>query len=225
MKKTIMAIIALLPLLLLVSSCNSEPPYLFGPPFPEHGANKYLKSQGVSPETIDKIIKLEDMPQEDFEKYSRSDNMDVRFQIALNPHTPSNILEILARDNKWFVREGVAINRSIDAKLIDMLKNDKDSGVWEALVGNPSVPEDVILWIYENHDKRYLNFYATNPKCPESIKNDIRKSNDRFAKDLLKMTEDKVANPDKNSPCRCDKANNGEHDKQALPSSQSDGKP
>jgi len=176
----------------LLCSCN-----IMGPPLPEKWGAEYLKSTGVQDETIDKITKSKTLSREEFEKYSRSDDVNVRHLIARNPHIPNDLLSELVKDKNFFVREGVALNTSISREMVDALKKDHLCVV-SALVSNPSVPEDVILEIYKSR-KMHLSCYARNPKCPEIIRDDILKSRDADAMDWLSITKERELKADSNS--------------------------
>ena len=183
MNTKMLVLIILLSLSVLICSCEFHAR-------PERHGGEYLKGIGVGDETIDKITKRKDMSRDEFEKYYRCDDVNVRYLISANPHVPSDLLSELIRDKKEFARNGAASNTSINKEMIDILKNDPSYSVRASLVKNPSVPEDVILMLYKA-DKRLMTPCALNPNCPEEIKDDILKSDNKLAKQWLKINEER----------------------------------
>ncbi len=179
------ALIILLSLSVLICSCQFETPH------PAKWGGEYLKAMGASDEIIDKITKRKDMSRDEFKKYYKCDDVNVRHLIASNTHIPSDLLSELVKDKNGFVRNGAAYNTSITKDMIDVLKNDSTYSVRASLVTNPFVPEDVILMIYETNKKHLMSPCARNPNCPQAIKDDILKSNDESAKHWLKTGEEK----------------------------------
>lgn len=153
-----------------------------------HGA-EYLKEIGVGEETIDKITKRKDMSRDEFVKYYKCDDSNVRYLIAANSHVPSELLNELIRDENAFVRGGVASNPSLNKDMINVLKNDSKFIVRASLVANPSVPEDVIMMIYNTNKKHLSSPCAMNPNCPKEIKDDILKSDNEQAKKWLDIVD------------------------------------
>jgi len=74
--------------------------------FPQADAERYLREQGMSKEEAERITNLKPLTQEEYTKYSNSSNSDIRYTIALNPHTPEEVLMQLSKDRNMTVRQG-----------------------------------------------------------------------------------------------------------------------
>ena len=172
------ALIILLFLTVLICSCQFHAR-------PEKNGGEYLKEIGVDDETIDKITKRKEMSRDEFEKYYRCDDVNVRYLIAANPHIPIDLLGEFIKDKNEYIRNGMASNPSINKDMIDVLKNDPSYSVRASLLRNPSVPEEIILMIYKTDKKNFLSYCAMNPNCPKAIKDDILKSDNEIAKKWL----------------------------------------
>lgn len=175
MEKTTVKLVVLLCLVTLTVSCD-----IMGPPFPKKMAKEYFNSTKEDPDKALKVLNKGDMPKDDFIRFAKSDNKNVRYLIASNRHIPAELLEKLIEDPERYVRQGAASNTSIDKKMIDKLLKDSYCLVQSALVSNPSVPEDIILHLYKTKKITPVNF-AENPHCPETIRQDILKSDDALA--------------------------------------------
>lgn len=197
MNKRVSVLFVLVTFTVLTCSCTQG---VWGDPNPRGLGSEYLKSTGVQDETIDRITNRKEMSRDEFEKYSRSDDVNVRHLIASNTHIPSDLLGKLVKDKHFFVREGAAYNTSIDKDMIDMLKNDRNLSVLSLFVTNPSVPEDDIIRIYNTNKKYYLSWCAMNPKCPKAIKVDILNSDNERARKWLRIAEDRATN--ENNPAK-----------------------
>jgi len=198
MNKRVSVLFVIVTFTILICSCTRG---VWGDPNPKGLGSEYLKSTGVQDETIDRIANRKEMSRDEFEKYSRSDDVNVRHLIASNTHIPSDLLSVLVKDKHFFVREGAAYNTSINKDMIDMLKNDTNLSVLSLLVTNPSVPEDDIIRIYNTNKKYYLSWCAMNAKCPGTIHDDILKSDDEMARSWLRITEDR-AKKNENNPAK-----------------------
>lgn len=134
------------------------------------------------------MTNLSPLTPEEYEKYAYCENTSVRHLLAQNPNIPSNLLAKLTMDPSDYVRRGAAQNSQLTPDQIRLLRHDEGNYVQARLVGNPIVPETIILEIYAEDKRRFrptipLASFASNPYCPEPIRQDILRSNDRYAKE------------------------------------------
>lgn len=152
--------------------------------FPQADAEKYLREQGMSKEEAEKITHLTPLTQEEYTKYSNSNNSDIRYAIALNPHTPEEVLMQLSKDRNMTVRQGLAANKNLPANLAIELSKDTKR-VLQTLAGNPSVPEETLLDIFDNKNIAPY-WFALNPNCPERIRQYIQTQGNDITRITLK---------------------------------------
>ena len=162
----------------ILSSCN-----LFGPPHPPQDATQYLENNGIDANIIKRIIDRNMLTKDEYKKFSVSNNENVRFMIATNPHTPIDILSELTNDKSDIVLQGVLRNNRLPVK--ELKKQLIHKHLLKYLVGNQNLPETTILEIYDKNKTIPLVYFAMNPKCPERIKTIILNSGDFLAKRYL----------------------------------------
>ena len=68
----------------------------------------------------------------------------VRREIALNIHTPGDILTALASDKDEFVRGGVAVNENTPESTLKVLASDKKAHVRQCVAINPNTPRVIL---------------------------------------------------------------------------------
>lgn len=155
-----------------------------GVQFPQADAERYLREQGMSKDGAERITHLNPLTQDEYTKYSNSNNSDIRYTIALNPHTPEAVLMQLSKDRNMTVRQGLAANKKLPANLATELSKDTKR-VLQTLVGNPSVPEETLLDIFDNKNIAPY-WFARNPNCPERIRQYIQTQGDDITRRTLK---------------------------------------
>ena len=88
---------------------------------------------------------------------------DNKYELALNPNTPTETLNLLATDENSSVRREVARNPNTPVETLKVLATDKDSGVRSRVARNPNTPVETlkVLATDEYSDVRYE--VAQNP--------------------------------------------------------------
>ena len=66
------------------------------------------------------------------------DNPDIKWNVAKNPNTPIETLNLLATDEDFFVRCNVATNLTTPVETLNLLATDKDYNVRCYVADNPN---------------------------------------------------------------------------------------
>jgi Leucine rich repeat variant len=105
-------------------------------------------------------------------KLAQDNNHWIRAQVASNPATPIDVLEILAddpyhNDGSYYVRERVAANLITPVNIL--LKLSRDSSCFHEITRNPNTPTNILeeLLINKNYDT--IRAMASNPYTPIHI--------------------------------------------------------
>mgnify|MGYP003297545585 CR=1 FL=1 len=85
------------------------------------------------------------MTREEFLKLisSKDTPIETLIDLAKSEDTPSEFLIELAKYRKWKVRYEVACNPKSPIEALEILSDDKVERVWRAVGGNPSTPQEI----------------------------------------------------------------------------------
>lgn len=176
---------------------------VMGPPFPEKNAEAYLNEIGVPFSTISALIKREKLTEDDIRFLSSQPNDSVRYLVAANPSLSKSQRIQFLNDPNTFVKTGVAENPNLSREEIEYIissakivkrpfsnkSSKKSDPSFYNLASNQNVPTDLLLTLFYIQETPSFSAFASNRNCPNEIKEIIRKSNDEFAKKLLKNQE------------------------------------
>lgn len=95
-------------------------------------------------------------------------DMGARWAVAKNPHTPTEVLELLANDDINLVRALVATNPSTPAQVLEKFFSDEKI-VRDGLSGNPNTPAKLLKILADDNDKMVRLRLAENPAAPAEI--------------------------------------------------------
>jgi len=95
-------------------------------------------------------------------------DMGARWAVAKNPHTPVDVLRILAKDGINLVRALVATNPSTPADVLETFFSDEKI-VRDGLSGNPSTPVKLLKILADDNDKMVRMRLAENSDAPTDI--------------------------------------------------------
>ncbi len=102
-------------------------------------------------------------------------DMGARWAVAKNPHTPIDILRVLAKDDVNLVRALVCANPSAPSDILEKFFNDEKI-VRDALSGNPNTPQKLLKILSSDNDKmvrmRLCENSATSKEVLESLLQD-----------------------------------------------------
>ena len=76
---------------------------------------------------------------EELEVLANDKSSEVRYNVAVNPCTPVQLLEKLTVDIARSIREGVTRNPNVPVSLLEKLAADKDADVRTATAKNPNL--------------------------------------------------------------------------------------
>lgn len=99
---------------------------------------------------------------------SQSDDMQSRWAVAKNPHTPESVIIKLAKDPINLVRALVANNPITPAAILNDLFNDEKI-VRDGLTGNPSTPQKLLKLFVNENDRMARLRVADNPGTGRDI--------------------------------------------------------
>jgi hypothetical protein len=105
------------------------------------------------------------------EEQIRKMDYDEKYDLAENPNTPVDVLEILSEDVDWSVRRNVAENPNTPVDVLKELSKDEDEDedVIRAVAGNPNTPVDVLKELAKDDYWRVRWRVAQNPNSTEQI--------------------------------------------------------
>jgi hypothetical protein len=83
-------------------------------------------------------------------------NYDLDLDLAWNPNTPPETLDLLANDVDWIVRWYVAENPNTQSETLERLANDSDYCVRWCVATNPNTPQYILTYL---KIKKFLNCY------------------------------------------------------------------
>ena len=109
---------------------------------------------------------------EQLRKLAQDKNYLIRSQVASNPATPIDVLEILANDlynndGSYYVRQEVSRNSSVPVNILRQLSRDLSCSF---IVGyNPNTPVDILEKFIENNNRKAIYGMTKNPSTPSHI--------------------------------------------------------
>jgi hypothetical protein len=112
-------------------------------------------------------------------------DMGARWAVAKNPHTPVEVLELLAKDEINLVRALVATNPSTPPSVLEKFFGDEKI-VRDGLSGNPNTPPKLMKILADDNDKMVRMRLAENPAAPKEILQGLLNDNDP---DVVKAAE------------------------------------
>ncbi len=95
-------------------------------------------------------------------------DMGARWAVAKNPHTPVEVLKILAKDEINLVRALVATNPATPPEVLEPLFSDEKI-VRDGLSGNPNTPLKLLKVLADDSDKMVRMRLAENPNAPTDL--------------------------------------------------------
>jgi hypothetical protein len=113
---------------------------------------------------------------EQLRKLAQDKNYRIRSQVASNPATPIDVLEILAddlynNDGSYYVRQEVSRNSSTPVNILRKLSRDLSCSF---IVGyNPNTPVDILEKFIENNNRDAMRGMAKNPSTPSHTLEEI----------------------------------------------------
>jgi hypothetical protein len=99
-------------------------------------------------------------------------DMGARWAVAKNPHTPTEVLNILAKDSVNLVRALVATNPSTSVDILEKFFSDEKI-VRDGLSGNPSTPIKILKILASDSDKMVRMRLCDNPSVTKEILNSL----------------------------------------------------
>ncbi|MBU1657679.1 hypothetical protein KKG72_01325 [bacterium] len=104
-------------------------------------------------------------------------DMGARWAVAKNPHTPKDVLAILAKDEVNLVRALVATNPATSPSILEKFFNDEKI-VRDGLSGNPSTPVKILKILANDADKMVRMRLAENIAAPLAILQELENDSD-----------------------------------------------
>ena len=105
-------------------------------------------------------------------------DMGARWAVAKNPHTPVEVLELLAADKINLVRALVATNPATPPHVLEKF--------FDGLSGNPNTPVKLMKILVDDNDKMVRMRLAENPSAPREILQSLLNDTDP---DVIKAAE------------------------------------
>lgn len=99
-----------------------------------------------------------------------------RAMAALNPSTPSDVLEMLSWDWSDQVICNVAGNPSTPADVLIRLLDHEDYMVRQKIGANPGITKDVMIEILDRWDSSSVSGLANNPNAPSEFLSELAKN-------------------------------------------------
>ena len=107
-----------------------------------------------------------------------SEDMQARWAVAKNPHTPESLLIKMAKDPINLVRALVANNPKTPVTILNELFNDEKI-VRDGLTGNPNTPEKLLKLFINENDRMARLRVADNPGATKGILEALVKDEDK----------------------------------------------
>lgn len=101
-------------------------------------------------------------------KYENSDYEPLEL-VAMNPHTPQVILDMLSEDDNTFVRAGLARNPKAPEALLLRLADDEYDYVRTELASSPFITVNVMEKLSNDESLQVIEALHQNPATPEYI--------------------------------------------------------
>ena len=127
----------------------------------------YDRDQGYSEEMVALLCDIATNPVD----------MGARWAVAKNPHTPVDVLELLAKDEINLVRALVATNPSTPTSVLEKFFSDEKI-VKDGLSGNPNTSEKLLKILADDADKMVRLRLAENPSASIQILEKLSKDLD-----------------------------------------------
>lgn len=108
-------------------------------------------------------------------------DMGARWAVAKNPHTPSDILELLSKDSVNLVRALVATNPNTPSETLSKLFHDEKI-VKDGLSGNSSTPDKILTLLACDEDRMVRLRVAENPAISNTLLTKLCEDNDNDVK-------------------------------------------
>ena len=93
--------------------------------------------------------------------------------VAMNPHTPPVMLEMLCENDNECVRSALTRNPSTPEALLFQLSNDFDEDVRIALASSPHLPVRVMEKLANDPESSVVGALHQNPSTPEYIRREL----------------------------------------------------
>lgn len=104
-------------------------------------------------------------------------DMGARWAVAKNPHTPSDVLSLLAKDEINLVRALVATNPKTSPAILEKFFSDEKI-VRDGLSGNPSTPVKILKILANDADKMVRMRLAENTNAPKEVLQELLEDKD-----------------------------------------------
>lgn len=104
-------------------------------------------------------------------------DMGARWAVAKNPHTPSDVLALLAKDEVNLVRALVATNPKTSPAVLEKFFSDEKI-VRDGLSGNPSTPVKILKILANDADKMVRMRLAENTNAAPEILSELLQDKD-----------------------------------------------
>lgn len=127
----------------------------------------YERDQGYSDTMVELLCDIAQNPVD----------MGARWAVAKNPHSPVEVLKLLAKDDVNLVRALVATNPSTPADVLEKFFSDEKI-VRDGLSGNPSTPAKLLKVLADDNDKMVRMRLAENSNAPEEVLQSLLNDND-----------------------------------------------
>lgn len=115
-------------------------------------------------------------------------DMQARWAVAKNPHTPVETLEVLANDAVNLVRALVATNPSTPSKILEKFFSDEKI-VRDGLAGNPNTPDKILYVLSDDSDKMVRMRLAENPSASQKLLEKLSTDSDE---DVKKASQSRI---------------------------------
>ncbi|MDD2791062.1 MAG: hypothetical protein PHU40_10415 [Sulfurimonas sp.] len=104
-------------------------------------------------------------------------DMGARWAVAKNPHTPSDVLALLAKDEVNLVRALVATNPKTSPSVLEKFFSDEKI-VRDGLSGNPSTPVKILKILANDADKMVRMRLAENTNATAEVLSELLQDKD-----------------------------------------------
>jgi hypothetical protein len=100
----------------------------------------------------------------------RNMSYDEKIELAKDPNTPVDVLEILAKNEEyWSVRRYVAWNPNTPVELLAELATDENEYVRRGVANNPNTPVELLRELAKDKDGNVRWYVAKNTNATEQV--------------------------------------------------------